>query len=119
MSSNRGPVIVELTCEASPSTDTQTIDRDKWDNMTPAQRAEMLNDMLTEHVNDAGGSGWFIADPDDEAAVGTATTLAPVDTAAVIELVREYGHACASKARPSKLFQMLDDIRGMLDGKGR
>ena len=119
MSSNRGPVIVELTCEASPSTDTQTIDRDEWDNMTPAQRAELINDMAATHVTNSGGYGWFIADPDDEAAVGTAPTLAPVDTDAVMELVYAYGHACRSKASFGKLTELTDQIRGMLDGKGR
>lgn len=70
MAQNKGPVIVTLNCEARPSTDTQEIDRAEWDAMTPAERLALIEDMSTTHMTNAGGYGWAIEDPDDEAMVG-------------------------------------------------
>lgn len=75
------PVIVRLNCEATPSNDTQTIDRAEWDDMTPAERAERLDDMVQTHIGNAGGGGWHIADREDEAAVGYSPSVGMARTA--------------------------------------
>lgn len=70
MAQNKGPVIVTLTCEANPSTDTQEIDRAEWAAITPGERLALIQDLADTHVANAGGYGWYIDDSDDEAAVG-------------------------------------------------
>jgi hypothetical protein len=77
----KGPVVVVLNCEARESQETITVDRDKWDAMTPAQRRARLDADLDAHVADAGGYGWHIDDPDDYAA-----TEGPDDPDALREL---------------------------------
>lgn len=67
-SDDQRPVIVEINVEARPTTGTYEIPRAEWDAMTPAQRRRHLDDMVGEEIGNAGGAGWYIADPDDEAA---------------------------------------------------
>lgn len=88
-----GPVIVELLCEAERSAGTEEIDRAEWNAMTPAERAKTLDDMLATHMANAGGGGWRIPDPDDEAEVGTAPTASEV-----LRLVDEYRAADETQA---------------------
>lgn len=71
----RGPVVISLNCEAGRASDAVTIGRAEWDAMTPVGRALEIDKVLDEFVGTAGGFGYCIADPDDEAAVGAATTL--------------------------------------------
>jgi hypothetical protein len=75
MAENRGPVVVTLSCEANPSQESVEIDRDEWEAMTPAQRLRECDEMLTDHVTNAGGSGWWIDDPDDAWMVGEPTAV--------------------------------------------
>lgn len=90
------PVVVILNCEANPSTDTIEIDRAGWNRMTPAERAEFINESLEAHVANAGGYGWHIDDPDDLAAVGTATAQqAAPNVDRIVALVRQYGEVRA------------------------
>lgn len=65
---DKGPVIVTLSCEAREGTQTVEIDRAEWDAMTPAQRAQDLNERAVDFVNNQGGYGWWIDDPEDSAA---------------------------------------------------
>lgn len=69
MVQDKGPVVVTLSCEAHPSTETHEIDRAEWDAMTPGHRLALLDDMVATHMANAGGGGWAIEDPEDEAAV--------------------------------------------------
>lgn len=62
-----GPVRVRITVEASPSVDEVEIDRAEWAAMTPEQRNQLLEEMTMEAVNNAGGAGWHLLNPDDEA----------------------------------------------------
>lgn len=66
--STREPVRVTIRVEANPRVEEFEIDRDEWDAMTPAARKDMLDDAALESVNNAGGYGWNLDDPDDEAA---------------------------------------------------
>lgn len=52
----------KLTVEASPSTERFSIPRAEWDAMTPRQRAELLHEMATDHMNNAGGYGYHLDD---------------------------------------------------------
>lgn len=70
MAQNDKPVIVTLSCEAAPSTETEEIDRAEWDALTPGQRLALLETLADTHVANAGGYGWGIDDPADEAMVG-------------------------------------------------
>lgn len=70
MAQNDKPVIVTLSCEAHPSTDTHKIDRAEWEAVTPGQRLALLETLAETHVANAGGYGWGIEDPADEAMVG-------------------------------------------------
>jgi hypothetical protein len=66
--SSTGPVRVTINIEISPCTETYEIDRAAWDAMTPTQRREYLDDMVQVELANAGGAGWDLDDPDDEAA---------------------------------------------------
>lgn len=70
MAERTDPVVITLSCEANPAVETYEVDRAEWDAMTPGQRLALVEAALDEHVANAGGYGWSIADPDDEAAVG-------------------------------------------------
>ncbi len=118
MTRNDRPVIVKLSCEATPSTDTQQIDRAEWDAMTPAQRATMLDNMVDEHIGNAGGGGWHIADPDDEAAVGLPEVLRPIDADEVMDLVIAYGAECGTNNPSGRADALLEQIRQAVRGKG-
>ncbi|MEU1240079.1 hypothetical protein ABZ388_06940 [Micromonospora parva] len=93
MSSQRtDPVVITLNCEAQPSIDTAEIDRAEWDAMTPQQRAVEVQTLASEHMNNSGGYGWHINDPDDYAAVGEPPAPpAPIDADEVMRMVEEYG----------------------------
>lgn len=62
------PVRVTINVEARPTTETVEIDRAEWDAMTPADRRALLDDMAEAAMQNAGGYGWGIDNPDDEAA---------------------------------------------------
>lgn len=70
MSRPTGPVIVSLHVEAfgEGRDDTFEIPRDKWDAMTPAERAQLLETEATDFAANYVGWGWHIDDPDDYAA---------------------------------------------------
>lgn len=72
MAHNDKPVIVKLSCEANPGTDTTEFDRAEWDAMAPTERAVALDDAVDTHIGNQGGGSYYIADPDDEAMVGQA-----------------------------------------------
>ncbi|MET8278329.1 hypothetical protein [Micromonospora sp. NPDC005174] len=117
MTERTDPVVIELNCEANPSTDTVEIDRAEWDAMTPSDRAVMLNDMVDEHISTSGGGGWYIADTDDEASVGTTPTkvaLPLADNAAVLDAVEKWliGRGLGYEAR-----DLLARIDAAITGK--
>lgn len=62
------PVRVTINIEINPTTETVEIDRAEWDAMTPADRRAMCDDLAEAAMQNAGGYGWHIADPSDEAA---------------------------------------------------
>lgn len=62
-----GPVRVTVTVEAHPTTENHEIDRDRWNRMTPAERRAELDAIAEATLNNAGGYGWALEDPDDEA----------------------------------------------------
>lgn len=99
------PVIVRLSCEAERSTETEEIDRAEWKAMTPVERGMLLDRMIATHMANAGGGGWYIADPDDEAEV----SLSP-STDEVLRLVDEYRAADETHAA-----DLRDRIRRVLD----
>ncbi|MFI7073526.1 DUF7167 family protein [Micromonospora sediminicola] len=90
MTRRTDPVIIELNCEANPSTDTVEIDRAEWNAMTPGERAAMIDAMVDEHIGNSGGAGWHIDDENDYATVGTAPAKIPLplaDNNAALEAV--------------------------------
>ncbi|MEV1013821.1 hypothetical protein AB0I89_24010 [Micromonospora sp. NPDC049801] len=118
MTERTDPVVIELNCEANPSTDTVEIDRARWNDMTPTERAVMLDDMTDEHIGNAGGGGWYIADTDDEASVGTVPTTYPVDVDAAMRLVVRYGVECRQNGPLTDTAeQLLTRIRTAITGK--
>ncbi len=110
------PVIIELNCKAHPSRDTVKYDRAQWDAMTPTDRAVMLDDMTNEHISNAGGGGWYIADADDEASVGTVptTTALPLsDNTAVLDAVQTW---LADPHRPNgAVYYSARDLLARID----
>lgn len=62
------PVRVTINIEANPRTEEHEIDRAEWDAMTPALRRDLLESLMDAAVQNAGGYGWHIDDPDDAAA---------------------------------------------------
>lgn len=101
MTRRTDPVIISLSCEAHPSKDTVELDRADWDNMTPTDRAIMLDNMVSEHINNAGGGGYHIEDEDDLNAVGAAPITVPLPLAhnpAVLAAVQQW---LADPNRPS------------------
>lgn len=123
MSDRTDPVIIELNCEAHPSKDTVEIDRSEWDAMTPADRAVMLDNLTAEHINNAGGGGWHIDDPVDEAAVGMppmTVALPLTGNPAVLNAVQKW---LADPNRPSgPVYDSARDLLARIDaaitGKG-
>jgi hypothetical protein len=60
-------VVVSLHVEGfgGQSDETITVERAEWDAMTPAERAELLDDEATAHAADHVAWGWHIDNPDD------------------------------------------------------
>lgn len=63
----KGPVRVEVFVEANPTTGTVEIDREKWNSMTAKERSDLLNEAVQQAISDAGGAGYQLLDPEDEA----------------------------------------------------
>ncbi|MEV2239568.1 hypothetical protein [Micromonospora sp. NPDC049891] len=112
----RDPVIIELNCEAHPSTDTVEYDRDQWNKMTPAERASALDEMVDEHISNAGGGGWHIEDPDDYNTVGSTPTkveLPLADHPAVVAAVEAW---LSNPQRPSgPVYASARDLLARID----
>lgn len=68
MSSKTDPVRVTINIEVNPTIEHHEIDRTEWDAMTPAERRSYIDDLMDAAVQNAGGYGWHIDDPDDLAA---------------------------------------------------
>jgi len=118
MARKTSPVIVELNCEANPSTQTIEYDRDEWDAMTPSQRAVVLDDEVQNHMANCGGGGWYIEDPDDETSVGDAPIVVRLDVDDVMRLVADYGTACRETGPLSDAAKdLLSAIRRTLAGE--
>lgn len=118
MTDQTRPVIVQLNCEANPSTNTEEIDRAEWDAMTPAERGAMLDEMVNTHMSNSGGGGWYIADTDDEASVGFSAATRVVDVDAVMKLVTAYGAECGrGGSLEGRALGLLDTIREAITGK--
>lgn len=66
--SNTEPVRVTIRIEVRPTAEEHEIDRAEWDAMTPVQRRALLDGITEDAVSNAGGYGWTIDNPDDEAA---------------------------------------------------
>lgn len=109
------PVIIELNCEAKPSTNTVKYDRAEWEAMTPAERAEALDDMVETHMSNAGGGGWYIANEDDEASVGTRPVKYPITDDARDRIARHL-HA-QSTATIEECQRHADAIIAILKGQ--
>ncbi len=92
----RPPIVVEIIVSAYPSTDTLEIDRDWWDAATPAQRRASIEEAVDTAIADAGGAGWNIADPDDEAATVTdpdTPAAGPLTVDRLIDQLRQQSEA--------------------------
>lgn len=65
--SRTDPVRVTINIEIQPTTERHEIDRAEWDVMTPAERRDLLDGIAEAVMQNAGGYGWFLDNPDDEA----------------------------------------------------
>lgn len=112
------PVTVTYRVEASPRTATEEIPRDKWDAMTPQHRKEYVEEGALNTVNDAGGWGWSIDDPADEAMVATGDTR-PAGPR------RQYELDAAQKVDPREVklprwaFDKINLLRRVLKAEGQ
>jgi hypothetical protein len=61
------PVRVTINIEIHPTTEHHEIDRAEWDAMTPAERRDVIEGVAEAVMQNAGGYGWHIDDPDDAA----------------------------------------------------
>jgi hypothetical protein len=60
-------VVISLHVEGfgGSAHDTEAVDRDEWDAMTPAERSRLAEDMAEAHAINHVGWGWHIEDPAD------------------------------------------------------
>lgn len=63
----RPPVVVAMSVEfpGGYEADTQEIDRDEWDAMTPEQRTACMERAVSDFAADYVSYGWSISDTDD------------------------------------------------------
>jgi hypothetical protein len=67
------PVVIRVNIEVNPQVSEIEVDRALWDSLTPQQRSEYAAEVATDELNNAGGYGWHIEDPDDMASTEAAS----------------------------------------------